>query len=63
MKRCPVTETCPNTCRDEQVMCLAHWKRVPKALQQEVWYQSRWKKGKPSHRKAMARAIAAAKQA
>lgn len=63
MKRCPVTETCPNTCGDEHIMCKIHWARVPHALQQEVYYQYKRHRGKPSHLKAIQRAIAAAKQA
>lgn len=35
MKPCPV-KPCSEFCRDDHLMCLTHWSRVPRHLQQKV---------------------------
>lgn len=41
-RRCPVA-SCGRTVRAGHLMCAAHWREVPKALQRNVWtYWRRW---------------------
>ena len=63
MKRCPVTDTCPNQVYYGHVMCGPHWARVPKGIQNEVYYQKKRRPKSPAHLRTIKRAIMAAKQA
>lgn len=67
MSKCPV-ESCPSEAKPGQLMCLAHWRLVPKPLQTDVWRTWRALQGRASstaiaeYREAKDKAIAAAEK-
>lgn len=54
--KCPVPE-CTRRRRPEHVMCAAHWQRVGKRMQAEVYRECRRHPGSAAHLRAMAAAV------
>ena len=54
--RCAIDE-CPILIRPSQLMCAGHWRLVPRPIQQEIYAVFRKRRGGPTHRAAIARAI------
>jgi hypothetical protein len=51
---------CPTPAKDNQLMCLAHWRRVPKALNHAVFDTYRnWRQDPWAYRQARDAAISA----
>ena len=59
--RCAI-EVCPMEIRRTQLMCFGHWRMVPKPIQQEIYGCFRKRRGGPTHRAAIARAIASVQE-
>jgi hypothetical protein len=55
--RCAIEE-CPIEISRSQLMCPGHWRLVPRPIQQEIYSVFRKRRGGPTHRAAIARAIA-----
>lgn len=58
MHKCPI-KGCPAQVPHHQLMCPAHWREVPKKLQQEVYRAYRASPLSAAHQAAMNAAIAA----
>lgn len=56
--KCAV-EACPVQVRVSMLMCLTHWRMVPRPIQKDVWTQYARHRGKKSHLDAIKRAIKA----
>ena len=59
--RCAI-EVCPMEIRRTQLMCIGHWRLVPKPIQQEIYGCFRKRRGGPTHRAAIQRAIASVQE-
>lgn len=56
MPHCPI-KTCPFEVSGSQLMCIGHWRLVPKPIQHDVYSCFRKRRGGPSHVAAIQRAI------